>query len=259
MATEHPVVEQGLHRSNSAWHVGQNFTPIESQGPQGKLIILPWTKPYKIWSMLLVVCAILTVLFESYEVAFVPAGLQTSASTIFLYLLTVVFLVDIAVNFNLAFEDHDMVVYDRRKIARRYLRGTFWLDLISVLPIYAIALAISGDIGKDTQTAQLLALLRFFTFARLHRVSSFFEDLQHNMRLSLMWLTLLRNFVVGFLWTHLFACIMYFVSRQYNFNEDTTWIGGSIDGLSSQEIYTTALYWYVKLFPFNDRKVTYSS
>lgn len=247
MTTERPIQPE-LHHANSAWHVGRNFTPEIEKQTQGNslFLVLPWSKPYKLWSMFLVACAILTVLFESYEVAFVPAGLQVSASTIFLYFLTFLFLVDMLLNFNLAFEERDRIVDDRGRIAKRYLKGTFWLDLISVFPFYAIALAISGDIGKDTRTAQCLALLRFFTFARLHRVSSAFEDLQYNTNVSLMWLTLLRNFVVAFLWTHFFACIMYFVSRQYNFNEDTTWIGGSIEGLTPHEIYTTALYWYVE-------------
>jgi Ion transport protein len=247
-------IERGLHHTVSAYHVGhKKFTPERHNkstkvDAQPAFIILPWSKQYKSWWGFLVFCALLTMLLETYEIAFMKAGLIVTASGMVLHILSAIFFLDIFVNFHLAFEEHDAIVHNRHAIAKRYWRGKFTLDVISVFPFYALALAIAGDIGRDTTTAQYLALLRLLTLARLHRVASTFADLQYNMGLSLMWLTLLRNCLVAFLWAHFFACAMYFVSRQYDFNADTTWIGGSIDGLSPHEKYILALYWYVNSF-----------
>jgi hypothetical protein len=243
-------VERGLHHGVSVYHVGhKSFTPERKQKmtkleEKPAYIILPWSMSYKCWWGFLVLCAIWTMLLETYEIAFEPAGLRITPVSTILHILSVIFLVDILINFHLAFEEHDAVVHDRRQIAYRYFyRGKFVIDILSVLPFYPVAIALSGNVGQDTTVAQYLGLLRLLALLRLHRVVSMFADLQYNMGLSLMWLTLLRNFMVAFLWSHFFACAMYFTSRQYDFDADTTWIGGSKDGLSPAELYILAMYW----------------
>jgi hypothetical protein len=232
------------------YHVGhKSFTPERKQKmtkleEKPAYIILPWSMSYKCWWGFLVFCAIFTMLLETYEIAFEPAGLRHTPISTILHLLSVIFLVDILINFHLAYEEHDAVVHDRRRIAYRYYyHGKFVIDFLSVLPFYPVAIALSGNVGQDTTVAQYLGLLRLLALLRLHRVVSMFADLQYNMGLSLMWLTLLRNFMVAFLWSHFFACAMYFTSRQYDFDADTTWIGGSKDGLSPVELYILAMYW----------------
>jgi hypothetical protein len=243
-------VERGLHHGVSVYHVGhKSFTPERKQKmtklqEKPAYIILPWSMSYKCWWGFLVFCAIFTMLLETYEIAFEPAGLRTTPVSTILHILSVIFLVDVLINFHLAFEEHDAVVHDRRRIAYRYYyHGKFVIDILSVLPFYPVAIALSGNVGQDTTVAQYLGLLRLLALLRLHRVVSMFADLQYNMGLSLMWLTLLRNFMVAFLWSHFFACAMYFTSRQYDFDADTTWIGGSKDGLSPAELYILAMYW----------------
>ena len=107
-------------------------------------VIFPWSKGYKIWWGLTVVCAILTIFTETFQIAFGPGGLpQTdvgSAATE--YILLSIFVVDIGVSFFLAyFNEDDEIIYNRRLIAKNYLRRMFWVDVLGVFPFYAFALA----------------------------------------------------------------------------------------------------------------------
>ena len=214
-------------------------------------VIFPWNKYYKCWWGMTVVAATFTVFLITYQIAFMPGGLKpyADAPSIIEYVLVAIFALDILINFNLAYYDErDEIVHDRASIARNYLRFMFWVDLIGVFPFYLVALAAAGALGEDTTLTQYLALLKLFKMVRLHRMKQLFDILQYSTRVSLMWLTLLRNFGAALLWTHFAGCIFYFISRQDSFDEETTWIGGSIRGLSAFERYCTTLYWSVVTF-----------
>jgi ankyrin repeat protein len=215
------------------------------------MLILPWTGSYKLWWGVTVTAAIATIFVETYLVAFATAGLAPyrNASSILQYTLVSIFVVDIGVNFDLAYFNDVTgdIVCDRKRIARHYARFMLWVDIIGVFPFYPIALACAGQLGENSTTAQYLGLLRLASLVRLHRVHQLVSALEYSTKLSLLTLTLGRNFAVALVWTHLSACIIFFISRQYAF-DDNTWIGGSIADLSSLEQYTTTLYWSVVTF-----------
>jgi len=244
-------------RSNSKDAASTDGGGSKNQRVVPRFIFFPWNPWYKCWWGFTVIWSILTVVFESYRIAFEPGGMGWSdPSTCVEYAFTAIFVIDILVNFNLAYYDADQVVYDRKKIARQYCRKMFWIDLIGVFPFYYVALAIGGLQDVDNSTTQYLALLKLFRFVRLYRVKQLVDILQYNSHVSLMWLTLIRNFGVALVWAHLSACIMYFIARQYNFDDDTTWIGSQVAGLTPGERYCTALYWSVVTFTTGKKAVT---
>ena len=211
-------------------------------------IIFPWNRRYRYWWSLTAACAVLTVFTETYAVAFAPSSdyLSGSALSIIEYLLVSVFLVDILVNFHLVYYDvDDNLIMDKKAIALHYLKGYFIIDVAGVFPLYLVALAITGDLGSDSDAASLLSLLRLVKLVRLHRVVDLIMDLQYNPRVSLTWLTLTRNFGFVALWTHFAACIFYFIARQYDFDPERSWIGGSIGSMQGSEKYLTSLYWSI--------------
>ena len=213
--------------------------------------ILPWSPSYRAWWGFTVFAAAFTIFLETYQIAFAPGGLTTQSRGSFVLELVLlsVFALDVLINFSLAyFDDRDKVVYDRRSIARHYLKRMFWVDLIGVFPFYPVALAISGQMGKDNTTTQYLALLRLFKMVRLHRVELLFLILQYSTKISLMSLTLMRNFSAALVWTHLGACVMYFIARQFDFDPDNTWLGSLVSELNGFERYCTSLYWSVVTF-----------
>ena len=213
-------------------------------------VIFPWSKAYITWWSWTVFCSIFTALFETYEIGFVPAGLKpvNKASNVLEYFLLGIFVLDIFVHFNLAvYDEADQIVCDRKEIAKKYAQGMFRVDLVGVLPFDGIALAIAGQIGKDTRLSQCLALLRLAKLVRLHRVVYLFQRLQYNGKVSLTWLTMCRNFSAALLWTHFAACIFFFIARLYRLDADT-WIGGSVAGMTPFERYVTSLYLSIVTF-----------
>jgi len=212
-------------------------------------VFLPWKKTYKAWWGFSVLMSIITVFFETYAIAFEPAGGMSGTSSTFGWVIFAIFVLDILINFNLAYySETDKLVIDRREIAAHYGKGYFWIDFIGVFPFYIIALAITGDMGVDNDLTRYLSLLRLLRLVRLHRVKQLFDNLQYNTQVSLMWLTLFRNFVVSMTWAHCAACVMYFIARQYDYDDDLTWIGGQVYNQTGYQRYVTAMYWSIVTF-----------
>jgi len=215
-----------------------------------KLIIFPMSNFYRAWWMFTVLATIFTFFFETYQIAFPPGGLNdpSSPGSVMNFLLIAVFAVDMIINFNLAFfTEDDVLVYSHREIAVHYLSFYFWIDLIGVMPFYLIVLKITGLYHQDTQVTQFLSLLRLFRLVRMRRVKQLFDIIKFSSKVSLMSLTLIRNGVAAGAWSHFAACVFYFIAKQYNFDEDNTWIGPHEDQ-SPMEIYITTLYWSVVTF-----------
>ena len=210
----------------------------------------PWNPRYKLWWGITVACTILTAFYETYMVAFGTGGRVTGPAAAVGYVLMAVFAADIGVNFNLAaYDAHDEIMAARRDIARNYWQsGLLAVDVLGVFPFYVAALAITGDIGNDTSRTQYMALFRLVRLVRLYRVKQLYDTLQYSTAVSYMTLTLTRNFAVALVWTHVNACVFYFLARQEDFHENDTWIGGSLEGTNHWERYILSLYWSITTF-----------
>jgi hypothetical protein len=224
---------------------------IKLQEENNAWVIFPWDKRYKAWWGFSVFMSVCTIFFETYQIAFGEAGMapHNDPASIIEFFFLAVFCLDICINFNLAYyDDQYEVVTDRKTIARNYASCMFWVDLIGVFPFYSIALLAAGEMGKNSTLAEYLGITRLLRLVRLHRVKQLFDALQYNTHISLMSLTLTRNFGAALVWTHIAACVMYFIARQHGFEDDETWIGGQVYGQTAFERYITALYWSVVTF-----------
>lgn len=221
---------------------------MESRG----VVLLPWNKQYKAWWSLTVFGALITSFSETYQIAFTSHGAYSAfaTSSIIEYLLIFIFVVDIVVKFHLAYYDeHDVIIYDRKSIVRHYLAFMFWVDFVGVFPFYDVALACSGQLGdQDSDLAEYLGLLRLLRMVRLYRIIELFTSLQENSHISLMSITIIRNFFAVLVWSHFSACALFFIARRFDFDPDHTWIGGQVNDLNTFEHYVTSLYWSVVTF-----------
>jgi CRP-like cAMP-binding protein len=211
-------------------------------------IIFPWHLAYQIWWYVTVVGAIITVFFSPFQVAFEnePGTLNDTAGWIEMS-LNLIFMIDILVNFNLAFYKNEVMVFDRKTIAMEYLDRMFWVDLIGVFPFETVALFMAGILGDSSRDALLFSLLRLVRFVRLHRMKKLSGEIRYDARVSLLASTLLRNFAVVLSCTHCEACCMYFIARLYNFDKDT-WLGPRVHDMTGLERYVTSLYWSIVTF-----------
>lgn len=114
-----------------------------------------------------------------------------------------VFLLDIVINSLTAYEDlKGALVFQWHKIMIHYIKGFFFIDLISAFPFY---LAIEGtNSGKMPALYKLTKLPRLF---RLVKVSSFFTKLFINLKLSRQMLETLKFSLFVLFFIHLTGCV----------------------------------------------------
>jgi hypothetical protein len=214
-----------------------------------KFLFYPFNKGYKWWFFWTVVWSVLTILFETYAIAFLPGGGQpasTPASVVEIC-FSVVFAIDILVNFNLAYTTpDDAIIIERKQIVLHYLKKWFWLDLIGVFPFNLTILAAKGLVGVDSEQTRYLALVRLARLVRVHRVVKAFEMMQYSTKISLLWYTMIRDFGVALVWTHFAACTMFFISRQVNFQD--SWLEEPAPTETNFNLYITSLYWSIVTF-----------
>jgi hypothetical protein len=213
-----------------------------------KYLFYPWSRGYKWWFGWTVAWSLLTVFFETYAIAFLPGGLlkYNDPANIIEYCFLTTFGIDILVNFNLAYTDQeDLVVTDRKEIFWNYFRRWFWIDLIGIFPFYLVILAARNEIGVDNYQTRNLELVRLLRLVRLHRVVHASALAQYSTKISLAWYTITRNFGGALLWTHFAACMMFFIARQYDFQD--SWLEPD-DADTNFELYVTSLYWSIVTF-----------
>ena len=109
------------------------------------------------------------------------------------------FLLDILIHFRSAYFDDELgqEISDSWKIAKLYLKGLFWLDLIAIFPF---ELMLPKD--KDSFWADFIGLMKLSRILRINRLIqylSYTEDTKANLRL-------LKILVFLALYLHLFGC-----------------------------------------------------
>ncbi|CAD7699357.1 unnamed protein product [Ostreobium quekettii] len=250
-----------FRRGGKTWNTLGGFDIFDAKAPSR--VIDPLSLSYRMWWYLTTACAVVTALFTPWEVAFDEyPGLRPydDVEAVVEFALTAVFVVDILVQFNLAFaRKNGTIEYSRREIAWQYLRSKFWIDVIGVFPFGAIAEVLYSGFGETT--LRYLALSRLLRLVRLHRVFRFFRLLEINLTLSRLAMTLMRNLTIVVLSTHIAGCLFYFISRQHGLfdlcdlddggttscSAEDTWIGSTVDllDLSRTEKYIYSLYWSI--------------
>jgi len=156
---------------------------------------------------------------------------------------------DLVLNFNLAYRPHhssDELVTERKKIAINYLKGWFWIDLISSVPFDLISEALAdptsatanGGDGKGFEAASLFKTLRIPKLLRLLKVMRILKIVRlAEMRPELMWwlqysrnanlINLFRLIIYFTTTVHLFACLFYMVlgsTEIYQSHMDNSWM-----------------------------------
>lgn len=241
----------------TAANVGQGLTLRINASHISKWVILPSSFWYITWHRLTVWDAILTALVEPFYFGFVDSPSLApyySTEAIILWVLIVIFSVDIVINFFLAYVDKDQrrMVTDLGKIRWRYLRFLFWVDITALLPWDLLVVsrmgligATTGDVGSSMLPSHL-AILKWLTLLRLYRVyRAFTYYMEFDERLNYMFITMLRNQLYVTLLLHWSACWWFWLARVNYFSIDPdnpTWISKAS---TLQEGYTSIFEDYV--------------
>ncbi|CAG9321815.1 unnamed protein product [Blepharisma stoltei] len=157
--------------------------------------------------------------------------------------LDAIVFVDIILRFFTAYKSGAVVVDDHKRIAKKYIKGLFLIDILSTIPFYLA-----------THWLMWLKLGRIF---RIGSITTWIEKSTARTENDNGWLTLnfaLRTQVTRILKfllylsciCHYIACIWYFIAKSESDDLTKTWI--KENGLNRNQLYETSLYFTLVVF-----------
>ena len=119
----------------------------------------------KLWDFYMLVLLILLAYWIPFSISFIPENNNVSNLD---YTLSVSFLFDIAINFSTSFYHKGILITKRKEIAKYYLKGFFWLDILSSFPYDWLP---ENSTNKNKSIIEILRLLKFFRVLKLLRLA----------------------------------------------------------------------------------------
>jgi len=190
-------------------------------------IILPESLFSTIWTTLITVVIIYLSIEIPLELIFhyeIPDWLKFSN-----IIITLIFMVDIFLNFRTAYYHDGRLIMDKLKIRKYYLKGNFFIDFIATIPFEPILMLMGlGAWGSASSSLRFLRLLRLL---RLFRISSVLKAKSPLIEKPIF-VTIFQYTTFSFLASHGIAC---------------GWL--SVNGLNLEEDnftnYVHSMYWTV--------------
>ncbi|KAH9605867.1 hypothetical protein KSS87_001491 [Heliosperma pusillum] len=161
----------------------------------------------------------------------------------------IAFLIDIFLQFFVAYRDSHTyrMVSHRPKIAKRYIKSTFVIDLLACMPWDLIF--------KATHRKEAVRYLLWIRLCRVRKCVAFFYKLEKDIRIKYFFTRIMKLLAVELYCTHTAACIFYYLATTLPENQEGyTWIGslklGDYSYSHFREIdiwktYTTSLYFAI--------------
>ncbi|XP_062204386.1 potassium channel KAT4 [Phragmites australis] len=228
--------------NNGSGGVSCEFLPALGEPfPSHGNIINPFDCRYRWWQAFLIVLVLYSAWASPFELALERA--VTTPLLVVDLVVDVFFAIDIAVSFFVAYFDSstNLFVYDRRKIATRYLtRPWFAMDVASTIPFQIIYRLVS-----DKSTG--LRFLNILRLWRLRRGSKLFARLEKDIRFNYFWTRLIKLLFVTLFALHSAACIYLWMAFHYKIKE-RTWLGSQVSDFPDRSVwvsYTYAVYWSI--------------
>ena len=135
------------------------------------------------WDLVTLILLLFTAIVTPVEVAFMETVLW---SVLFLINRSVdcLFIFDIFLNFFVAIVDPEdgQLVFHHPTIVKEYLRGWFWIDVISVMPFDLVSLVFASDGVGKLKILRVLRLLRLMKLLRILRAGRIFQRLETQFR-----------------------------------------------------------------------------
>ena len=226
-------------------------------GSNKRFLLYPKSLFRQYWNLLTTVLMLYVAVVTPYRLAFTE-DVYFDGWTIFDFLLNGVFCVDIVVNFCTCHELPDGTVEDdRRKIAVRYLKKWFFVDLVSSFPFNMMDLVLqdSSDDSKSLNNAMRLARLpRLYKLFRLVKIfkalghykqMAYLEGMQDFLQVNSRLVKLSKFLIIVCFCVHLMGCIWFFSAKLADFEPDSWVVRCGFADSSPYEQYIASVYWAV--------------
>lgn len=213
-----------------------------------QMLIFPENDFYKAWDVFITVLLLFSCMITPVQIAlYEELGKGWTTAN---WIIDLLFLFDIIVNFNAATYDDDFeLISDRKTIMKNYFFGWFTIDLLSILP-FELMISSKGEatnmvrlsrIGRLQKITKLLKLARLLKFAKSSSLELFDRILEYlQLSAAFTWLFL---FVFGFCGvTHIVACFWIIIGLFDS--EDLSW-ATTYEAKSRSDLYLTSFYWAI--------------
>ena len=196
----------------------QMLSASEYEGRNKRCFLRPDGTLRKRWDLAQVIMLFYVASMVPLRIGFDREAEPWTSAFLIEVIVDIYFVLDIGVQFRSGYYDDKELITDSRKIAGRYMRTWFPIDLISCLPINYVQLIIQavqeGSTGGNSSEAKLFKIFRLLRLAKLLRLARMqrllerlkdeYEGLAQFMEMSKITLTI-------FYVAHFVACFWYLV------------------------------------------------
>ncbi|XP_020612662.1 cyclic nucleotide-gated channel rod photoreceptor subunit alpha-like [Orbicella faveolata] len=165
-------------------------------------VINPRSRLFRHWETVSSIFIFLTCLIVPYQASF---DSQSSTLWALAYIFDALYLVDVSLRFLVGYFSKGTLITDRSLIRRRYLRGMFIPDLLTLLPLDLLAFGV----GTHLRWHQTLTLLRLNRILRVLRLLSFFGARENELGTNTPLIRALKDASIGTITIHLMSCAWY--------------------------------------------------
>lgn len=226
---EFGIKSRKLNKSQFIFHNSIISSHYPRQGD--KFLFYPETTFKKYWNFLVFLLIFYVFIGMPWVIAF-ENGLPWTGIFIFEVIVDFLFFVDILITFNSAYIGKDkQLVESRSEIAKSYVKGMFFLDLISIVPFYLLDDSNSSGVRSNT----FLRMIRITKVLRIFRASKIMKIIEHFSDTDTIeyWQDIFMNYqgtsrlvatvFVILIMGHISACMWYFFARMDDLGPDT-WV-----------------------------------
>lgn len=184
------------------------------------------------WDVFIGLLLILVCIVEPWNFAFEGEELLVDRE-IFGPLVDIIFFIDILVNFNSSYfvildAECNILITDRKQIAKTYLKGWFWIDLISSVPFELFSAVFASGIFKIARVSKIQKLFKLLKIPRILKLfslksrlaKSYFSMYSSSITTDSMIIVLI---LLG-IFCHLAACSWVIITHVNMSYEDPSWI-----------------------------------
>lgn len=252
-------------------------------GPWYNRLVIRDDNPLRtVWNVWLFLLLMYTGTVFPFKMAFIDFGVPARSfpnwyKVIEIGLLDLGFYIDLVVNFFFTYrDDRGREVFDMAKIAKRYIRSFFFVNLIACIPPSAFSWAICfalnqnpcsstasvNQVGRLSRLQRVSRMARLARLTRLGRLASFLTDSPTLQKIRSMRGVRITNSFFGLIFVvHLVACGWWICASLHQDHQDT-WLyrrplrpdGTSMLELSEDDDYgpvsqwLTSMYWTLTVF-----------
>lgn len=161
------------------------------------------------WDYFVMIIATWNALALPIELAFEPKITESSENATLNAIIDFLFLIDIIVVFRTSIiGENGEIVTDQKTIAIKYLKGSFWIDFLSTVPLDSMA-----GIFLDANTASQFKLFGCLKLIRVIRLNRIIRDMNAQSHIKVV-LKLFKLTFFLLLYVHIQSCLWYAIVKQ---------------------------------------------